>query len=172
MTRPAAGAPEADRMLRVEDSTVDRAGAAATRLAVEETLLRNGWRVVWFDETGGPLAGGARARLVDGVALRVLPGDEEILDIRLVRVEVGSLEVAEPTVQRLRRLAATARARWLVAAFDGERLRLLPDPDMEAASEAVPQDPEPLLAAVVRPRRPAGRSRSPSVPSHLAAGPE
>jgi hypothetical protein len=118
---------DAGRVLEVEDSTVLRAGESATRVALEETLLRKGWRVLWFEDTVGPLEGADRARLLDGIAVRMRPGEEEALEFRLLRVQSGTLDVPEGAADRMQRITHALEASWLLAAFDGEQMRLLPD---------------------------------------------
>jgi hypothetical protein len=129
---------DAGRVLEVEDSTVLRAGESATRVALEETLLRKGWRVLWFEDTVGPLEGADRARLLDGVAVRMRPGEEEALEFRLLRVQSGTLDVPEGAADRMRRITSALDASWLLAAFDGEQMRLIPDLDAEQEEPELP----------------------------------
>jgi hypothetical protein len=123
-------------VLEVEDSTVFRAGESATRVALEETLLRKGWRVLWFEDTVGPLEGADRARLLDGVAVRLRPGEDEALEFRLLRVQSGTTEIPEGAVDRMQRVTDSLEASWLLAAFDGEQMRLVPDPDGDRVEPA------------------------------------
>lgn len=170
------------RVLEVEDSTVARAGESATRVALEETLLRKGWRVLWFEDTVGPLEGADRARLLDGVAVRMRPGEDESLEFRLLRVQSGTLEIPEGATDRMERVTGSLDASWLLAAFDGEQMRLIPDPDEERdeperppsrgerqpsrgqpppeRGRALQRPPEPVPeAASEEPAGPRGRSR-------------
>ena len=72
MRLPMRGRRESEgRIVSIEDSTLARAGEAATRLAVEETLLRRGWRVLFLDDQFGPLFGPQRPKLFDGIAVRL-----------------------------------------------------------------------------------------------------
>jgi hypothetical protein len=135
--KPRNAAP-AGRVLPVEPSTVVRAGDAATRLALEDTLLRKGWRVLYFEEGFGPLLDPQGERL-DGIAFRLRPGQGEALELRLVRVESGTVDVREDSVEQLRRLARSASLEWLLAAFDGEEIRLVPD--LDGLEDSLPTQP-------------------------------
>lgn len=148
--RGRAGGERSERVLGVDDATVGRAGDAATRLALEETLLRHGWRLLWFDDRFGPLFGPRRSKVIDGVAVRLRPGEEEELELRLIRFESGTLELPPGLIERVQRVAGGTTPAWIVAAFDGERLRLVPDPDALG---------EPLPPRAVLEERPGGRPR-------------
>jgi hypothetical protein len=151
-------------LVPVEGSTLARAGDAATRLVLEETLLRRGWRVLFFEDHFGPLVGPQSSRLFDGVAVRARPGGEGGLELRLLRVESDTLDVPEELLERVRRGARGVSLEWLVAAFDGEAMRLVPElgdadtlPVRPIASPPAPPAGPATRAAAARRRSPPGR---------------
>jgi hypothetical protein len=160
------------RVVAIEESTLARAGDAATRLALEETLMRRGWRVLFFDEEFGPLFGPERPRLFDGIAVRLRPGTEDRLELRLVRAESDTLEAPREVIERVKRAANAASLDWLVAAFDGESMRVVPPLDEIEGVAARPSPPAAALLAAPRPettaRAAAGRRRPPpkTAPAH------
>lgn len=166
MRLPGRGGREREgRVVAIEESTLARAGDAATRLALEETLMRRGWRVLFFDEEFGPLFGPERPRLFDGIAVRLRPGSEDRLELRLVRAESDTLEAPREVIERVKRAANAASLDWLVAAFDGESMRVVPPLDEIEGVAARPSLPAAPPLAVPRPettaRAAAGRRRPP-----------
>jgi hypothetical protein len=163
MRLPGRGGREREgRVVAIQDSTLARAGEAATRLALEETLLRRGWRVIFFDEHFGPLFGPERPKLFDGIAIRLLPGAEEKVELRLVCVESDTLEAPPELIERVRRAARSASVEWLVAAFDGESMRVVPV--LDEIESAIPRpSPPPEIAPPSRgaPVRAASGRRQP-----------
>lgn len=145
--------PSAERLLEIESSTIARAGETAARVALEDTLMREGWRVLYLDERFGPLLGPGGARAVDGIALRVR-SDGEGIELRLIAVEGGTLQISDDAVQRMKRLAESVEADWLLAAFDGESIRLVPDPGLGEGAAVELGREVPTRAAVERPSAP------------------
>lgn len=165
MRLPGRGGREREgRVVAIEDSTLARAGDAATRLALEETLMRRGWHVLFFDEEFGPLFGPERPRLFDGIAVRLRPGSGDRLELRLVRAESDTLEAPREVIELVKRAANAASLDWLVAAFDGESMRVVPPleeiegvaarPSPPAAPPPAAPRPEPTARATPVRRRP------------------
>ncbi|MFN2431697.1 MAG: hypothetical protein ABR599_02555, partial [Gemmatimonadota bacterium] len=119
-------------------------------------------RVIFFDDRFGPLFGPHRSKLLDGIAVRLRPGEEEELELRLLRFESGTLELPEGLLERVRRVAGAVVPDCMLAAFDGETLRLLPDPDA---------DGEPIAAGTPSARAPAQAARPAPSPVVPVAGP-
>jgi hypothetical protein len=64
--------------------------------------------------------------IVDAVIVRIKPREPDAIEVRLVQLKsgVGGLTGAEIT--RLKRAVAQLSTNWLLAAFDGQTLHLVP----------------------------------------------
>jgi hypothetical protein len=155
-------------VVAIEDSTLARAGDAATRLALEETLLRRGWRVLFLDDQFGPLFGPQRPKLFDGIAVRLRPGSADKVELRLVHMESDTLEASSELVERVKKAARSATVEWLVAAFDGESMRVVPElNEIESvAARAASPSPEATAAPLL------SRRASPPPPPAAAVTPQ
>lgn len=117
---------KAAKTRRVHDAFAKaRAAEAASKEALRIYCQKHGWRVAFFEgATGAPRTG-----IVDAVMFRISPKNADLLDVRLVQLKGGKAGISGPEIARLKRAASGATVNWLVAAFDGEVLHLLPDTD-------------------------------------------
>jgi len=109
---------------RVRDAFAKaRAAEAASKEALRIYCQKHGWRVAFVEgATGAP-----RTDIVDAVMFRISPKNADLLDVRLVQLKGGKAGVSGLEIARLKNAAKDATVNWLVAAFDGESLHLLPD---------------------------------------------
>lgn len=99
------------------------AAEAASKEALKAYCSEHGWRVAFFE--GG--TGAPRTGIIDAIAFRLGRRNSDLLDLRLVQLKGGKAGVSGVEIARLKRAAANARVDWLIAAFDGATLHLLPD---------------------------------------------
>jgi hypothetical protein len=95
----------------------------ASKDALSEWCRENGWKVTFFEgATGSPRTG-----IVDAVMVRIKPRDADAIEVRLVQLKggVGGLTGAE--IRRLKNAVSKLSTDWLLAAFDGHTLHLVPD---------------------------------------------
>ncbi len=101
-----------------------RAAEAASKEALRLYGKEHGWNVAFFEAaTGSPRTG-----IIDAIAFRLSRKNADLLDVRLIRLKEGKAGVSGPEIARLKKPAAGATVGWLIAAFDGESLHLVPDP--------------------------------------------
>ncbi|MEB2362891.1 MAG: hypothetical protein HUU41_16110 [Bryobacteraceae bacterium] len=58
---------------------------------------------------------------------RIARKNRDLLEIRLVQLKGGNAGISGVEIARLKKAASTAVVSWLMGAFDGESLHLLPD---------------------------------------------
>lgn len=108
---------------RVSAFTKARAAEAASKEALRAYCQEHGWKVGFFEGvTGSPRTG-----IVDAVAFRLRRKNADALDVRLIQLKGGQAGISGREIARLKKAATTASVRWMVAAFDGEALHVLPD---------------------------------------------
>jgi hypothetical protein len=105
--------------------------AGEAEAASKKALLRygreHGWTVAFF---GGP-TGSPRTGIIDAILYRLGRKNADALDIRLIQLKGGNAGVSGPDFARLKNAKDSVTVKWLVAAFDGEVLHVLPDdPDV------------------------------------------
>jgi hypothetical protein len=99
------------------------AAEAASKAALQEHCKKNGWRVAFFEgQTGAPRTG-----IIDAIAFRLGRKDSDWLDVRLIQLKGGKAGISGREIARLKKAVEKAAINWLVAAFDGEMLHLLPE---------------------------------------------
>ena len=96
-----------------------------SKLALQDFCKAHGWRVAFFE---GP-TGAPRTGIIDAVIFRIDRHNADLLDLRLVQLKGGKAGVSGAEIARLKRAATDARVTWLIAAYDGEVLHIVPDPD-------------------------------------------
>jgi hypothetical protein len=102
-----------------------RAAEAASKEALLVYCEKHGWRVALVEgATGAPRTG-----IIDAVMFRISPKNADLLDIRLVQLKGGEAGISGREIARLKNAVSDATVNWLVAAFDGESLHLLPNAD-------------------------------------------
>ena len=110
---------ETRRSARYRASKSERASKAA----LTSWCRANGWKAMFFEgDTGAPRTG-----IVDAIIARIRPDDADGIDLRLVQLKsgVGGLTAAE--IARLKRACVSMSTDWVLAAFDGDALHMLPD---------------------------------------------
>jgi hypothetical protein len=99
------------------------ASEAASKEALKNYCTKHGWHVAFFEgKTGAPRTG-----IIDAVAFRIARGKSDVLDLRLVQLKGGNAGVSGREIARLKKAVETVSVNWLIAAFDGEALHLVPD---------------------------------------------
>lgn len=94
----------------------------ASKSAFAERRRANGWKLLFFEgATGAPRTG-----IVDAVIARIRPDDADAVDLRLVQLKAGSGGLTATEISRLKHAVAMLTTDWLLAAFDGETLHLVP----------------------------------------------
>lgn len=100
-----------------------RAAEAASKEALRAYCESRRWRVAFFEgATGAPRTG-----IIDAIAFRVGRKNPDLLSVCLIQLKGGQAGVSGHEIARLKKAAAGATVRWLIAAFDGDNLHLLPD---------------------------------------------
>jgi hypothetical protein len=100
-----------------------RASEAASKEALRLYCGKRGWKLAFFEgATGAPRTG-----IIDAIAYRLGRGNADLLDVRLVQLKGGKAGISGSEISRLKKASAGATVNWLIAAFDGETLNLLPD---------------------------------------------
>lgn len=95
----------------------------ASKIALSEWCQENGWKVAFFEgATGSPRTG-----IVDAVIVRIKPRDPDAIEVRLVQLKAGVGGLTGAEIKRLRNAVAQLSTDWLLAAFDGQTLHLVPD---------------------------------------------
>jgi hypothetical protein len=100
-----------------------RAAEAASKEALRVYCTSRGWRVAFFE---GP-TGAPRTGIIDAIAFRVGRRNPDLLDLRLIQLKGGRAGVSGREIARLKQAATGATVKWLIAAFDGDALHLLPN---------------------------------------------
>ena len=99
-----------------------RAAEAASKEALRLYCADHGWRVAFFEgATGSPRTG-----IIDAILFRVSRENADVLDLRLVQLKGGHAGVSGAEITRLKKASEAVSVNWLIAAFDGESLHLLP----------------------------------------------
>jgi hypothetical protein len=121
--RRAAASKASQTRKRMDAFTKVRASEAASKEALRSYCEQHGWRVAFFEgKTGAPRTG-----IIDAIVFRVSRKSSDILDLRLVQLKGGKAGVSGAEIARLKKAVGTVETNWLIAAFDGETLHLLPN---------------------------------------------
>ena len=94
-----------------------------SKLALAAWCRENGWKVAFFE---GP-TGSPRNGIVDAVITRIRPRDPDLIEVRLVQLKSGVGGLTGVEIARLKKAVDNLSADWLLAAFDGQTLHLVPD---------------------------------------------
>jgi len=100
-----------------------RASEAASKEALRLYCEHHGWKVAFFEGASGA----PRTGVIDAIAYRLGRRNADLLDVRLVQLKGGRAGISGAEIARLKKAADAATVNWLIAAFDGETLHLLPD---------------------------------------------
>ena len=83
----------------------------------------HGWKVAFFEgKTGSPRTG-----IIDAVAFRLGRTNADALDVRLIQLKGGKAGISGPEIKRLKKATDDATVKWLIAAYDGASLHVIPD---------------------------------------------
>jgi hypothetical protein len=94
----------------------------ASKAALAAWCRANRWKVLFFEgDTGAPRTG-----IVDAIIARIRPDDADGIDLRLVQLKSGGGGLTAAEIGRLKRALTTLSSDWVLAAFDGRELHLLP----------------------------------------------
>ncbi|MBI3468131.1 MAG: hypothetical protein HY000_34425 [Planctomycetes bacterium] len=98
-----------------------KAAEAASKVAVEAALKESGYRCVFFE---GP-TGSARTGIVDGVAIRIAPGDKDRLEVLLLQLKGGKAGASAREITRLQQAVQKLKVDWNIAVADEEHVHFL-----------------------------------------------
>ena len=111
-----------------------RAAEAASKEALRAYCEEHKWRVAFFEgATGSPRTG-----IIDAIIFRISKTSADVLDLRLVQLKGGRAGVSGAEIARLKKASEAVAVNWLIAAFDGESLHLVPEPGQVPGSAKVP----------------------------------
>jgi hypothetical protein len=114
-----------------------RASEAASKEALRVYCEKHKWRVAFFEgATGSPRTG-----IIDAIIFRIAKGNADVLDLRLVQLKGGKAGITAAEIARLRKAPTNVLTDWMIAAFDGESLQVIPE-DLNAARTIQPASPE------------------------------
>ena len=101
----------------------------ASKEALRAYCEKHGWRVAFFEgKTGAPRTG-----IIDAIVFRISKSNADKLDLRLVQLKGGKAGISGAEIARLKKAAVdVSPVNWLIAAYDGDTLHLLPA-DLETA---------------------------------------
>ena len=120
--RRAAALKAKETRKRMDAFTKARAAEAASKEALRAYCEQHRWRVAFFEgKTGVPRTG-----IIDAIIFRVSRKNSDVLDLRLVQLKGGKAGVSGAEIARLKKAVGGVAVDWLIAAFDGESLHLLP----------------------------------------------
>jgi hypothetical protein len=99
-----------------------RAAEAASKTKFRAHCKQHGWKVAFFEgATGSPRTG-----IIDAIAYRLGRANSDQLDIRLVQLKGGKAGVSGEEIGRLKNAVVGITVDWLIAAFDGKKLHVVP----------------------------------------------
>jgi hypothetical protein len=120
--RRAAALKAKETRKRIDAFTKARASEVASKEALRSYCEKQGWRLAFFEgKTGSPRTG-----IIDAIIFRVSRKNADVLDLRLVQLKGGKAGVSGAEIARLKKAVGIVETDWLIAAFDGETLHLLP----------------------------------------------
>jgi hypothetical protein len=119
----AAGAKAAQTKKRKKIILKIRASERASKEKLREHYEADGWKVAFFE---GP-TGNPRTGIIDAVAFRLAKSDADSLHLRLIQLKGGSSGITAAEIRRLKAAARETNVGWIIAAFDGEALHLVPE---------------------------------------------
>lgn len=100
-----------------------RKSEQASKVALSSWCQANGWRVLFFE--GG--TGAPRTGIVDAIIARIRPSDADAIELKLVQLKSGTGGLTAREISRLKEAVAKLSKDWLLAAFDGSTLHIVPD---------------------------------------------
>jgi hypothetical protein len=100
-----------------------RKSERTSKAALAAWCRANGWKVLFFE--GG--TGAPRTGIVDAIIARIRPGDADAIELKLVQLKSGFGGLTAREIARLKEALTKLWKDWLLAAFDGNTLHLLPE---------------------------------------------
>lgn len=108
---------------RMSAFTKVRVAEAASKEALRAYCEERKWRVAFFEgATGSPRTG-----IIDAIIFRISRQNADALELRLVQLKGGKAGVSGAEIGRLKKASEAVVVNWMIAAFDGESLHLLPE---------------------------------------------
>jgi hypothetical protein len=104
-----------------------RASEAASKEALRLYCKEHGWKLAIFEGASGA----PRTGIIDAIAFRLNRKNVDQLDVRLIQLKGGKAGVTAAEIARLKKAADGAAVRWVIAAFDGEALHVVPNDGIE-----------------------------------------
>jgi len=108
---------------RMSAFTKARAAESASKEALRSYCHEKGWRLAFFEG----LTGAPRTGIIDAIIFRIDRKNSDLLDLRLIQLKGGKAGVSGQEIARLKKAAGSVTVNWLIAAFDGNELHLVPD---------------------------------------------
>jgi hypothetical protein len=101
------------------------AAEKASKKALQKYCAERGWKVAFFEGT----TGAPRTGIIDAIAYRLGKQNPDEMELRLIQLKGGNAGVSAVEIGRLKKAAASLKANYLIAEFDGnsKALHLLPD---------------------------------------------
>lgn len=100
-----------------------RKSEKASKGALTSWCRANGWKVLFFEgDTGAPRTG-----IVDAIIARIRPEDADGIDLKLIQLKSGAGGLTATEIARLKRALARMSTDWVLAAFGGKVLHMLPE---------------------------------------------
>ena len=96
---------------------------AASKVALELWCRENDWKLVFFEGASGS----PRTGIVDAVMVRIKPTKPDSIEVRLVQLKAGMSGLKAREIARLKKAVVGLSADWLLAAYDGDTLHMVPD---------------------------------------------
>jgi hypothetical protein len=96
---------------------------AASKAALQQWCRANNWKLVVFESASGA----PRTGIVDAVMVRIKPGKPDAIEMRLVQLKAGLAGLTAAEVTRMKKAATAVSTDWLLVAYDGTTLHLVPD---------------------------------------------
>jgi hypothetical protein len=121
--RRLAAAKSATTKRRMSAWAKARAAEAASKEALRAYCHEHAWKIAFFEGASGS----PRTGIIDAIAFRLGRTNADALEVRLIQLKGGKAGVSGQEIARLKRAALGASVQWLVAAYDGETLHILPD---------------------------------------------
>ncbi len=121
--RRAAAAKAVQTRKRISAFAKARAAEAASKEALRAYCQEQGWKVAFFEgESGAPRTG-----IIDAIAFRLHRSNADVLDVRLIQLKGGKAGINGLEIARLKKATSNANITWLIAAYDGAALHVVPE---------------------------------------------
>jgi hypothetical protein len=104
----------------------------ASKVALASWCRANGWKVLFFEGASGA----PRTGIVDAIIARIRPGDADAIELKLVQLKSGAGGLTAREIARLKEAVTNLSKDWLLAAFDGNTLHVLPEMPPRGSREA------------------------------------